>query len=54
MQRLVDYSDEELARALHWVDGHEDCLEGLEATGWFRIKRLLLRVAAEQRELDQD
>lgn len=51
--RLIDFTDEELASALHMIEGHEDSLEGRELAEWKRVKGLILRVAQDCRELNQ-
>ena len=43
--RLIDFTDEELGSALHFI-------EGRELAEWKRVKAMILRAAQEARELD--
>jgi hypothetical protein len=52
MQRLIDFTDEELAAALHMIEGHEDGLGDKEFGEWKRVLGLILRTAQQQRELN--
>lgn len=54
MARLMDFSDAELAAALHQIEGHEDCLENGEVHEWLRIKKTIIRVAGQVREVEEE
>tara|TARA_R100001086_G_scaffold207296_1_gene123104 strand:+ start:175 stop:369 length:195 start_codon:yes stop_codon:yes gene_type:complete len=50
----MDFSDAELAAALHFIEGHEDCLENGEIHEWMRIREKITRVAGQVREVEED
>ncbi len=54
MARLIDFTDAELAGALHMLEGNEDGFEGAEKRAWLRIKGLVLSVAAQNRATDRE
>lgn len=44
---FTKFTDEQLARALHFIEGHEDCLEGSELKSWLRIKEMICNTAEQ-------
>lgn len=52
MANLIDFTDEQLSNALHFIEGHEDSLEGAEARAWAQVKQMILRTAQQQKELE--
>lgn len=54
MSRLIDFTDEELAAALHDIEGHEDCLEPAELDGWRQVLALVLERARAHREVEAE
>lgn len=51
---FVDFKDEELINALHFLDGHSDVFEGREAVCWNNIRRLIVRTAEELKALESE
>ena len=51
---FTEYTDDELSRALHCIDGHGDAFEGFEARAWAFVKERICRVADQNRELDKE
>ena len=49
--RLVDCKDEELANALHFLEGMEDNMETEDTDRWVGIKQEILRIVESAREM---
>lgn len=45
--RLVDLSDENIAQAIHLLDGNADDMEGFDLRAWRRVKEMILGLADE-------
>ena len=45
--RLMDLSDENIANSIHFLDGHEDTMEGFDLRAWQRVKEMILGLADE-------
>lgn len=43
--RLIDLSDENIANSIHFLDGHEDTMEGFDLRAWRRVKEMILGLA---------
>lgn len=52
MLRFIDCTNDELANALHTIEGHEDCFDRDEKAAWREIKYMVLQQVANQRALD--
>lgn len=52
--RLIDCSNDELANALHEMEGNEDEMERSELIIWRRIKELVLYRVEIRREIDEN
>lgn len=51
---LADLTDEELARAVHFIDGHMDSLDPQELRAFRVIRDMVLRTAEQLRAVDAD
>ena len=49
--RLMDCTNDELAAALHMLEGHEDGFEGREMKAWQYIKQRVLDCVEQAREM---
>lgn len=49
--RLMDCTSDELAGALHMIEGHDDGLERDEYLAWREVRDMVLRVVESNREL---
>ena len=54
MARIADYTDEELAGALHFLDAHDGDLDYSERRAWTMIKELIIGRAQAHREVEAD
>lgn len=54
MANLADYTDAEIAAAIHMIDGHGDCLQGSEKTAWRYIRGIVIRQAQAHREIEAE
>lgn len=43
--RLMDLSDENIANSIHFLDGHEEDMEGFDLRAWQRVKEMILGLA---------
>jgi len=54
MKNLIDFTDEEIARAVHRMDGASDMLEGSELGAWNHTRSLIISNCEQLREVDKD
>ena len=52
--KIADYTDAELAGAVHFLDAHEDDLDFEEAAAWDMVKDLILGRAQSHREIEAE
>lgn len=54
MPNLTDFTDDELVRALHFIDGHMDSLDPQELRAFRLVRSMLITQAVSQRDVDAD
>lgn len=52
--RLAQCTDEELVEAIHFVDAHDEDLEGSRLISWIEVKHMLLELVEDRREREKE